>query len=228
MAFPFVYIPVLTGEVAEEFNRQAEYNAKYLTGSEYSAEREAWCQKIIENSRIAQQTLKSSKWNFQILHFSHSESPSENFSPQNNLGKIAAAFTVANTCLFTRMLPNSRKKKVGYEVRHSKGPINYPAVLLGQLGVDANFAGRGLGQQIIEFVAQWFSSRENKSGCRYLIVEAYNEERLLSFYASCGLKPVFNDIEQERIYRHLDDGKPLETRLLYRDLILFKRKSIRS
>lgn len=61
MAFPFVYIPVLTGEVAEEFNRQAEYNAKYLAGSEYSAEREAWCQQIIENSRIAQQKLKSTK-----------------------------------------------------------------------------------------------------------------------------------------------------------------------
>ena len=150
-------------------------------------------------------------------------------SPQNNLGKIAAAFTVANTCLFTRMLPNSRKKKVGYEVRHSKGPINYPAILLGQLGVDAHFAGHGLGAQIIEFVAQWFSSRENKSGCRYLIVEAYNEDRLLSFYASCGLKPIFNDVEQERIYRHINnDGKPLETRLLYRDLILFRRKSIRT
>ena len=149
-------------------------------------------------------------------------------SPNKDLGKVAAAFTVANASIFTRMLPNSRKKKVGYEVRHSKGLINYPAILLGQLGVDAHFAGHGLGQQIIEFVAQWFSSRENKSGCRYLIVEAYNEERLLSFYAHCGLKPMFNDIEQERIYRHLDDGKPLETRLLYRDLILFRRKSIRN
>ena len=58
MAFPFVYIPFLTGEVAEEFNRQAEYNAKYLAGSEYSAEREAWCQQIIENSKKAQQKLK--------------------------------------------------------------------------------------------------------------------------------------------------------------------------
>ena len=149
-------------------------------------------------------------------------------SPRNDLDKVAAAFTVANTCLFTRMLPNSRKKKIGYEVRHSKGSINYPAILLGQLGVDAHFAGHRLGTQIIEFIAQWFSSQENKSGCRYLIVEAYNEDRLLSFYAKCGLKPVFNDIEQERIYRHLDDDKPLETRLLYRDLILFRRKSIRS
>lgn len=45
-------------------------------------------------------------------------------SPRNDLDKVAAAFTVANTCLFTRMLPNSRKKKIGYEVRHSKGSIN--------------------------------------------------------------------------------------------------------
>ena len=61
MAFPFVYIPVLTGKVAEEFNRQAEYNAKYLAGSEYSAEREAWCREIIENSKKALEKLKFSK-----------------------------------------------------------------------------------------------------------------------------------------------------------------------
>ena len=61
MAFPFVHIPVLTGEIAEEFNRQAEYNAKYLAGSEYSAEREAWCRQIIENSRIDQLKRASCK-----------------------------------------------------------------------------------------------------------------------------------------------------------------------
>ena len=52
-------------------------------------------------------------------------------TPRNDLSKVAAAFTVANASLFTRLLPNSRKKKVGYEVRHSKGDINHPAVLFG-------------------------------------------------------------------------------------------------
>ena len=30
MALPYNTIPILTGEVAEEFNRQVEYNSKYL------------------------------------------------------------------------------------------------------------------------------------------------------------------------------------------------------
>ena len=150
------------------------------------------------------------------------------FSPRDNLECVAAAFTVANASIFTRMLPNSRQKKVGYEVRHSKGQINYPAVLLGRLGVDVRFAGHGLGPQIIEFVAQWFAGSENKSGCRHLIVDAYNEDWLLKFYERCGLIPIFNSIEQERTYRQIEDeSKPLETRLLYRDLILLRRDSIR-
>jgi hypothetical protein len=149
------------------------------------------------------------------------------FSPRNDLNMVAAAFTVANASIFTRLLPNSRQKKVGYEIRHSKGQINYPAVLLGRLGVDIRFSGFKLGKQIVEFVAQWFAGSENKSGCRHLIVDAYNEDWLLNFYDGCGLKPIFGSEEQERRYRQIEDDKPLETRLLYRDLILLRRESIR-
>ncbi|MCI5601011.1 MAG: N-acetyltransferase [Hallerella porci] len=147
------------------------------------------------------------------------------FSPRDNLNQIAAAFTVANASIFTRLLPNSRQKKVGYEVHHSKNQINYPAVLLGRLGVDRRFSGHNLGLQIIEFVAQWFAGDENKSGCRHLIVDAYNENWLLEFYKKCGLNPIFSSEEQERKYRQIEDSKILQTRLLYRDLILLKRTS---
>ena len=61
MTLPHNSIPILTGEVAEEFNRQVEYNSKYLAGSQYSAEKEAWCLSIIENSRLANLKRKSSK-----------------------------------------------------------------------------------------------------------------------------------------------------------------------
>ena len=150
------------------------------------------------------------------------------FTPRNNLNVVAAAFTVSNASIFTRLLPNSRQKKVGYEVHHSKGQVNYPAVLLGRLGVDLRFKGHDIGSQIVEFVAQWFAGPDNKSRCRHLIVDAYNEERLLNFYADCGLNPIFSSEEQERKYRQINDDKRLETRLLYRDLILLKRQSIRN
>ena len=85
---------------------------------------------------------------------------------------------------------------MGYEIRHSKGQINYPAVLLGRLGVDVLFSGFKLGRQ-------------------------------MNFYEECGLKLIFGSEEQERIYRQIEDDKPLETKLLYRDLILLRRRSIR-
>ena len=61
MTLPINTIPVLTGKVAEDFNRQVEYNSKYLAGSQYSAEKEAWCRRIVENSRLINQTCRASK-----------------------------------------------------------------------------------------------------------------------------------------------------------------------
>lgn len=150
------------------------------------------------------------------------------FVPEDSPCTIVAAFTVANASIFTKRLPNARKKKIGYEVHQSKGLINYPAVLLGRLGVDVHYQHAHLGPQIIDFVAQWFTSEDNKSGCRHLIVDAYNEPGLIDFYERNGLKLFFSTEQQEREYRNFDTGvnEKLATRLMYRDLILLKRSSI--
>lgn len=57
------------------------------------------------------------------------------FCLPDNPSNIVAGFTVANASIFTKRLPNSRQKKIGFEVHHRKGLINYPSVLLAQLGV---------------------------------------------------------------------------------------------
>ena len=152
------------------------------------------------------------------------------FVPEDTPTNIVAAFTVANASIFTKRLPNARKKKIGYEVHQSKGLINYPAVLLGRLGVDLRYQHAHLGPQIIDFVAQWFTSDDNKSGCRHLIVDAYNEPGLIDFYQRNGLKLFFSTEQQEREYRALDvnTSEKLGTRLMYRDLVLLKRNSLRA
>lgn len=152
------------------------------------------------------------------------------FAAESSPKTIVAAFTVANASIFTKRLPNARKKKIGYEVHSSKGNINYPAVLLGRLGVDIRYQHAHLGPQIIDFVAQWFTSEDNKSGCRHLIVDAYNESGLIDFYERNGLKLFFSTEQQEREYRNLgsDGSEKLATRLMYRDLILLKRRTIRN
>lgn len=61
MALAISTVPVLTDDVAEDFVRQADYNSEHLAGSEYSADKEAWCLRIIENSRLDQLKRSSSK-----------------------------------------------------------------------------------------------------------------------------------------------------------------------
>jgi GNAT superfamily N-acetyltransferase len=143
---------------------------------------------------------------------------------------IVAGFTVANASIFTKHLGNSRQKKIGSEVHHEKGLINYPAILLAQLGVDVKYKGNHLGKQIIEFVENWFTNDNNKSGCRHLIVDAYNEPNLIDYYQRNGLNLFFSTIDQEMKYRNWNrekDGE-LKTRLMYRDMILLRRNTIRN
>lgn len=142
---------------------------------------------------------------------------------------VIAGFTVANASIFTKHLGNSRQKKIGYEVHHEKGLINYPAVLLAQLGVDMKYKGNRIGNQIIEFIEDWFTNVNNKSGCRHLIVDAYNEPELLDYYKRNGLNLFFSTIDQEMKYRNWDNKKDgdLETRLMYKDMILLRRNTIR-
>ena len=54
MAIPVTNIPVLTGEVAESFIEQCEYNAQHLRGSEYRGEFEDIYKDIIARSPILQ------------------------------------------------------------------------------------------------------------------------------------------------------------------------------
>ena len=98
-----------------------------------------------------------------------------------------------------------------------------------QLGVDKRYKGCHLGAQIIDFVADWFTNDDNKSGCRHLIVDAYDSPKLLEFYQSNGLQMFFSTVEQEMEYRNwtIETDGNLRTRLMYKDMILLKRKSIR-
>ena len=101
--------------------------------------------------------------------------------------------------------------------------------MLGRLGVAHRYQHLHLGRQIIDYVKAWFSSESNKSGCRFLIVDAYNEPGLIQFYEHCGLKLFFSTEEQEKKYRNINDreGEPpvkLETRLMFFDLINYNNE----
>jgi hypothetical protein len=58
MAIPVTNIPVLTGEVAERFEREAEYNEKYMRGSQYNPEAFEMVRRVEENTRKYYESLK--------------------------------------------------------------------------------------------------------------------------------------------------------------------------
>ena len=104
---------------------------------------------------------------------------------------------------------------------HEKPLRRYPGVLIGRLGVCSGFAGKGIGSETLDFVKGWFYSSDNKTGCRFIIVDAVNEPHVISFYQKNGFMPLFSSEEQEFIYTGGRKGEPvvLDTRLMYFDLL---------
>ena len=132
---------------------------------------------------------------------------------------IICAFTVSNASIFTNRLPNSRKKKIGNIIPFEKRDLIYPAVLIGRLGINSKYQRCHVGSELMDFIKAWFTESHNKTGCRYLVVDAYNTEVPISYYKKNGFEFMFSSEEQEREYRSVSDDEPLKTRLMYFDLI---------
>ncbi len=88
---------------------------------------------------------------------------------------------------------------------------DYPAVLLGRLGVAQEFQSKHIGSDVLNFVKFWFVEPNNKTGCRFVIVDAYNNPSTLAFYQRNGFKTVFSTDEQEKDYRHIDQEVALSS-----------------
>lgn len=132
---------------------------------------------------------------------------------------IVCAFTLSNDSIRVDMLPNSREKKVQKNIPHSKRMRRYPGVLIGRLGINVDFAHQGIGSELMEFIKSWFIDAGNKTGCRFLIVDAYNEEIPLGYYQKNGFAFLFSNESQEAEHTGFDIETKLRTRLMYFDLI---------
>lgn len=69
-----------------------------------------------------------------------------------------------------RLIPNSIRK---YK--------NYPSVKMGRLGVSKDYQGLNVGTSIVDAIKELFTSF-NRTGCRFIIVDAYNKPRVIRFY----------------------------------------------
>jgi GNAT superfamily N-acetyltransferase len=133
--------------------------------------------------------------------------------------KVVCAFTLSNSAVDARRLPNNRKRKLTENIPHEKRLSSYPATLIGRLGVSKDFRRKGIGSELIEFIKFWMLEPENKTACRYLTVDAYNNEATIQFYEANGFKLLFTTEKQEREHIGLPEEETLHTRLMYFDLI---------
>lgn len=141
------------------------------------------------------------------------------FKMDENSHTVVCAFTLANAGVRVSDLPNARKKKIEANIPHIKALKDYPAVLVARLGVSKDFRSLHIGSDVLSYIKLWFLEPYNKTGCRFMIVDAYNEPSTMAFYEQNGFKTVFSTEQQEKDYRHLESGISLSTRLMYYDLM---------
>ena len=142
------------------------------------------------------------------------------FRLKNDNSIIVSIFTLSSSSIDARNLPNNRKRKLTENIPHEKNLSSYPAALIGRLGVDKEFGRKGIGTELMDFIKSRMLDSTNIMACRYLTVDAYNNERTLKFYEANGFKTIFSSDKQEKEYIGLPPEKKLKTRLMYFDLIM--------
>lgn len=144
--------------------------------------------------------------------------------------EIVCAFTVANSSVKVDSLPSNLRNKLNRKIPNAKRRPQYPAVLVGQLAVSDLFSGRHVGDELLDFIKSWFIDPLNKTGCRYVIVDAVNHPKVFEYYQRNGFKFLFSSDEEEWTFLHnkgLEQTTPIEpmkTRLMYFDLIYLRTK----
>ena len=131
--------------------------------------------------------------------------------------QIVCAFTVSNDSLNLRE-HSSRANNVNRAIPNGKRMKTYPAVKIGRLGVSKDFQKMGVGSQVMNFIKAWFIHPENKTGCRFVIVDAYNEEGSLAYYRKNGFKYLYQSVAKEAEQYELKEGDELNTRIMHFDL----------
>src|SRR5690606_8090431 len=121
---------------------------------------------------------------------------------------LVAYFSVSNDAISRDHMPNSRFHRLFNTIPLEKRYSTLPAVKIGRLGVSERAQCNKLGTNILDFLKVWFTHK-NKTGCRFIVVDAYNNPRTINFYEKNGFKFL------------VDGNKNDSTRIMYFDLIPF-------
>lgn len=73
------------------------------------------------------------------------------------------------------------------EVPEGKRFESWPAVKIARLGVAVELQRKGFGREIIRLITQLFTT-DNRTGCRFVTLEAYNKPAVTLFYEATGFE----------------------------------------
>ena len=132
-------------------------------------------------------------------------------------------FTVSNDSIKAHLLPKCIKNKINRPIPNQKRFHSYPAVLIGRLGVNKDYKRQGIGKELMNFIKSWFVDIGNKTGCRFVVVDSYNENEPIKYYLDSGFNFLFDNEEDEKKYSSLTTQEPLRNRLMYFDLIVLRK-----
>lgn len=123
-------------------------------------------------------------------------------------------FSLLNDSIRQGDSTKNRIKKVFKLISHNKrGHNSHPAVKVGRLAVSTMYRSRGIGTELMDFVKGYFIDN-NKTGCRFITVDANNNQKTIKFYKDNGFDFLTTGDENE------------DSRLMFFDLIhLFNRSA---
>lgn len=97
--------------------------------------------------------------------------------------EIVAFFSVSNDKIFydTESLSRNAWKRFRGLFPEKKKLKGYPAVKIGRFGVTQKYKRMKIGTELLDSIKMSFLSN-NKTGCRFITVDAYNNPDTISFY----------------------------------------------
>ncbi len=94
--------------------------------------------------------------------------------------RVVAMIDFCNDSLARNLMKGGDKRRIHHNKR---GYRDYPAIKITRLGVDVSMHRQGLGSALLDIVKRFFVT-DNRSGCRFITVDAYREA--IPFYERNG------------------------------------------
>ncbi len=140
--------------------------------------------------------------------------------------EIVAMFSLCNDRLDIHDFGEDRKKlkHAANDIPHPKRNFkNFPAVKIARLAVKNGIQKKGIGTSIVSFIQVLFILK-NKTGCRFLTVDAY--PAAIGFYEKVGFKKVEKNPKEDSKFESTAGIEGSDHVLMFFDLAIIRESQI--